>query len=140
VAAAFEGVSNSGLQQAVAAALVELHQITKEMADDAGASASSITRTYLSPRDYLSLIHNFVSCVNSGREAIEDEQLHVNAGFEKLHQTKDNVAELKKGLGAKIAELTEKDILANKKLQRMVGDLNKAETRSGVLLGTLLGL
>jgi dynein heavy chain 1 len=65
VAAAFEGTSDGGLRQAVVAALVELHQITKEMADDAGASASSITRTYLSPRDYLSLIHNFVSCVNS---------------------------------------------------------------------------
>jgi dynein heavy chain 1 len=127
VAAAFEGVSDGGLRQAVVAALVELHQITKRTADDAGASESSASRTYLSPRDYLALIQNFVSCVNSRREAVEDEQLHVNAGLEKLHQTKDNVAELKSGLGAKKAELTEKEILANKKLQQMVGDQNEAE-------------
>jgi dynein heavy chain 1 len=43
------------------------------------------------------LIHNFVTCVNNQREQIEDEQLHVNAGLAKLHQTQENVAELKTG-------------------------------------------
>jgi len=129
VADAFEGVGSSGLRQAVVAALVELHQITKATADELGASASSTARTFLSPRDYLALIQNFVSCVDSRRGSVEDEQLHVNAGLEKLHQTKDNVAELKVALGAKTAELTEKETLANKKLQQMVGDQNEAEKR-----------
>ena len=104
-------------------------RLRKTTADEVGSSASSSARTYLSPRDYLALIQNFVSCVNRRRGAVEDEQLHVNAGLEKLHQTKDNVAELKTALGVKTAELREKEALANQKLQQMVGDQNEAEKR-----------
>jgi len=124
---AFDG--NNGLRQAVVAGLVSLHQITIAAADEAAREASSIARTFLSPRDYLALIHNFVSCLNGRREKVEDEQLHVNAGLDKLRQTQENVAELKTGLGAKTAELREKERLANEKLQVMVADQNEAEKR-----------
>jgi len=129
VEAAFEGVSSGGLRQAVVAALVDMQKITKDMAEETAHSASSSCRTYLSPRDYLALIHNFVSCVNKRREEVEDDQLRVNAGLSKLRQTQENVAELKTELGAKKIELREKESLANKKLQQMVADQNVAERR-----------
>lgn len=122
---AFNG--NNGLRQAVVAAMVSLHQCAIFTADEAAREASSITRTFLSPRDYLALIQNFVSCLNGRREKVEDEQLHVNAGLDKLRQTHENVAELKAGLGAKTAELRKKEMLANEKLQEMVADQNEAE-------------
>lgn len=124
---AFDG--NNGLRQAVVAALVSLHQITIAAAEEFAKEASSITRTFLSPRDFLALIHNFVSCLNGRREQVEDEQLHVNAGLNKLRQTQENVAELKAGLGAKTAELRQKETLANEKLQVMVAEQNEAEKR-----------
>ena len=77
---AFEGIAKGGFHQAVVAALVQLHTITKEVSEETASSASSTGRTFLSPRDYLALIHNFVTCVNNQREKIEDEQLHVSAG------------------------------------------------------------
>jgi dynein heavy chain 1 len=123
----FEGASEGGLRQAVVAALVDLHLIAKETAEAAAAEPSSITRTFLSPRDYLTLIQNFVTCLNKRREQVEDEQLHVNAGLEKLRQTQENVAELKLSLGVKTKELKEKETLANEKLQQMVADQNIAE-------------
>jgi dynein heavy chain 1, cytosolic len=126
---AFEGSVEHGLRQAVVAALVSLHQIAKTTAEKSASEASSITRTFLSPRDYLALIQNFVSCLNNRRESVEDEQLHVNAGLDKLRQTQENVAELKSGLGAKTAELRKKESLANEKLQQMVADQNEAEKR-----------
>jgi len=126
---AFESVAGGGLHQAVVAALVELHQVTKTTANDVGATQSSACRTYLSPRDYLALIQNFVACLNTRREEVEDQQLHVNAGLAKLKQTQENVAELKGALGAKTAELREKETLANTKLQQMVADQNIAEKR-----------
>jgi dynein heavy chain 1 len=128
VATAFEGNIGS-LRHAVVAALVNLHGIAKSTADEVAAETSSITRTFLSPRDYLALIQNFVACLNDRREKVEDEQLHVNAGLDKLRQTQENVAELKKGLGLKTAELKKKESLANEKLQQMVGDQNEAEKR-----------
>jgi dynein heavy chain 1, cytosolic len=123
----FEGSSEGGLRQAVVAALVDLHRITKETADEVGAGASSITRTFLSPRDYLALIQNFMTCLTDRREKVEDQQRHINQGLDKLKQTQDNVAELKKGLGATTAELKTKEALANEKLQQMVADQNEAE-------------
>ena len=127
VSEAFSGTG--GLRQAVVAALVEMHRITKETAEECASSSSSACRTYLSPRDYLALIHNFVSCVNKQREKVEDEQLHVNAGMSKLKQTQENVAELKVALNSKKTVLREKENLANKKLQQMVGDQKEAEVR-----------
>lgn len=51
VEGAFEDVSHSGsLHQAVVAALVELHSLTKEVSEQAASSLSSTSRTYLSPR------------------------------------------------------------------------------------------
>jgi dynein heavy chain 1 len=125
----FEGGGRGGLRQAVVAALVSLHQIAKTTAEEIAKEASSITRTFLSPRDYLALIQNFVSCLNTRRERVEDEQLHVNAGLDKLRQTQENVAELKSGLGTKTVELRKKESLANEKLQQMVADQNVAERR-----------
>ncbi|KAL3939676.1 MAG: hypothetical protein SGBAC_005637 [Bacillariaceae sp.] len=129
VAEVFEGANEGGLRQAVVAALVDIHMITKTTAEAAAAEPSSISRTYLSPRDYLTLIQNFVTCLNKRREEVEDEQLHVNAGLEKLRQTQENVAELKLSLGVKAKELKEKETLANEKLQQMVADQNIAEKR-----------
>lgn len=129
VASIFEGSSSGGLRHAVVAALVEIHNITKGIAEEFAGISNTITRTFMSPRDYLALIHNFVTCMHNMREKVEDEQLHVNAGLTKLRQTQENVAELKVGLSAKKTELRQKEELANKKLQQMVGDQNKAEKR-----------
>jgi len=123
----FEGAGKGGLRQAVVAALVDIHRLTMETADEIGSSPSSVTRTFLSPRDYLALIQNFVTCLNNRRASVEDDQLHINSGLEKLKVTQENVAELKQGLGATTAELKKKEALANEKLQQMVGDQNEAE-------------
>jgi dynein heavy chain 1, cytosolic len=127
VQSAFSG--DHTLRQAVVAALVGVHRSAIATTEAAASEASSITRTFLSPRDYLTFIQNFVSCLNSSREKVEDQQLHVNAGLEKLRQTQENVADLKAALRAKTAVLQEKETLANKKLQEMVADQNVAEKR-----------
>ncbi len=129
VATVFEGSLSGGLRHAVVAALVQIHKTAKEIAEQIAVVSNASTRTFMSPRDYLALIHNFVSCVRKMREQVEDEQLHVNAGLAKLRQTQENVAELKVALGAKKVELGQKEKLANEKLQQMVGDQNEAEKR-----------
>lgn len=127
VSEAFSGVPSHGLRQAIVAALVDIHGTTKSVADEVAGATNSPSRTFVSPRDYLALINNFVSCLNERRSRIEDEQLHINAGLSKLVQTQENVAELKGELAVKERELREKEVLANNKLQQMVADQNIAE-------------
>ena len=129
VSDAFEGAVTGSFRQAVVAALVNIHSITKSITEACATSSNRMCRTFLSPRDYLTLIHNFVSSVSMLREDIENQQLHVNAGLLKLHQTRENVADLKIALGSKKAELYEKESLANHKLQQIVGDQKEAEQR-----------
>ena len=125
----FEGSNLGSIRHAVVAALVSFHQTSKETAEEAAADPSTSTRTFLSPRDYLALIENFVKCLSDRREKLEEDQLHINAGLDKLRQTQDNVAELKKGLAEKTGTLKSKEALANEKLQQMVADQNEAERR-----------
>jgi len=129
VEGAFGGAANPGLRHAVVAVLVRVHNITKNVSEEVATLSSNSCRTYLSPRDYLALIHNFVTCVNTRRAEVEEEQMHINAGLSKLRQTQENVAELEAGLGVKGKELRTKESLANKKLQQMVADQNVAEKR-----------
>ena len=49
-----------------------------------------------------------MKCVNHQRAQVEEEQLRVNAGLNKLRQTQENVVELKSGLATKSIELKEK--------------------------------
>lgn len=115
----------SKYRQAVVAALIEMHKFTKETADEVASKSSC--RTFLSPRDYLALINNFVSCVNKCRAKVEDEQLHINSGLSKLRQTHESVAILKKELTVKEGDLKSKELQANAKLQQMVFDQKEAE-------------
>lgn len=124
-----DDVTNGSFRQAVVAALVEIHEATKRIAD---ASGTFERRTYLCPRDYIAFIEAFVAVVNERRSLIEDEQLHINAGLTKLRQTHENVEELKVGLGQKTVSLREKESLANAKLQQMVGDQNIAEKQKQI--------
>eukprot|EP00979_Chaetoceros_neogracilis_P014654 scaffold4802_cov267-Chaetoceros_neogracile.AAC.39 len=131
VSSIFQGNTAHGLRHAIVAALVDIHKTSKNTAAECAMASSTASRTYVSPRDFLALIHNFVSSVRKMREQIEDQQLHVNAGLGKLRQTQDNVADLKVALGAKKIELRQKEELANQKLQQMVSDQNEAEKRKG---------
>ena len=86
---------------------------------------------YLSPRDYLDFIHHYTSVFVEKRQKLEEQQLHLNIGLDKLRQTAEQVAEMQESLGAKDAELKQKDAQANLKLQEMVEKQNEAEGKKG---------
>ena len=119
--------SGPGLRQAVVASLVDVHNITKGACESNNKTA--LCRTYLSPRDYLDLITNFVKIAKEKRGELEEQQLHINVGLAKLKETEEQVRLLEEGLGAKERELREKEEEANQKLQQMIADQNVAETQ-----------
>ncbi|CAM9428194.1 unnamed protein product, partial [Choristocarpus tenellus] len=118
----------ANMRHAVVAALVAIHQCAKE-ATEAPRSHASGVRHFISPRDFLGLIRAFVSVVNERREGLEDQQLHINVGLNKLQETQTGVEEMQRGLEQKEHRLREKDALANAKLQQMVAGQNEAERR-----------
>ena len=85
--------------------------------------------TYLTPRQFLDFVAQFVRLFNEKRDDLEEQQRHLNVGLDKLRETVDKVSELKKSLAEKKSELEKKDAEASDKLQRMVSDQREAEQR-----------
>ncbi|RLN48678.1 hypothetical protein BBJ28_00009539 [Nothophytophthora sp. Chile5] len=84
---------------------------------------------HISPRDYLEFIRHFVSLYSEKRAQLEDQQLHLNVGVQKLQATHEQVAELQGQLSLKEKELKKKDMEANEKLQQMVQEQNEAQEK-----------
>ena len=57
---------------------------------------------------------------NEKRSDLEEQQLHLNVGLQKIRETVDQVEDLQKSLSIKRNELEEKNNLANAKLKEMV--------------------
>ena len=90
--------------------------------------------TYLTPRQFLDFVTQFVKLFNEKRDDLEEQQRHLNVGLDKLRETVDKVSELKKSLAGKKTELEKKDAEAGEKLQRMVADQREAEQRRATSL------
>ena len=123
----YGGEGSLTFRHAVIAALMHIHLAVKHATEK--MTRRSARRHYISPRDYLDLIKNFVSVVAEKREQLEELQLHINIGLDKLASTQTSVEQLQVELAKKKEELKTKDTLANAKLQQMVGDQNEAERR-----------
>jgi len=54
------------------------------------------------------------------RSDLEEQQLHLNIGLQKIHDTVKQVGELQKSMSVKRIELEEKNNTANSKLKQMV--------------------
>ena len=57
---------------------------------------------------------------NEKRTDLEEQQLHLNVGLQKIRETVEQVEELQKSLSIKRNELEEKNLAANAKLKQMV--------------------
>eukprot|EP00559_Dactyliosolen_fragilissimus_P007927 CAMPEP_0184869058 /NCGR_PEP_ID=MMETSP0580-20130426/32666_1 /TAXON_ID=1118495 /ORGANISM="Dactyliosolen fragilissimus" /LENGTH=2586 /DNA_ID=CAMNT_0027370293 /DNA_START=1 /DNA_END=7761 /DNA_ORIENTATION=+ len=122
----FDQVSVVGFRQTLVAALVKMHIITRETCAQVSSASNSL---YLSPRDYLALLHNFESNVKRLQIKIEDNQTHVNAGLTKLNETQIKVSELQDESEMKSRTLDQKNREQEKKFQQIIDDQRKAETR-----------
>ena len=70
-----------------------------------------------------------MNMINRKREELEEQQLHLNVGLKKIHETEEQVTALQGSLREKGKELEEKNALANEKLKQMVHDQQEAEVK-----------
>ena len=78
-------------------------------------------------RHFLDFIQHFVRHYNEERSRLEEEQLHINVGLNKIAETVAQVEEVQKSLAVKSAELENKNKEANEKLKQMVKDQEEVE-------------
>jgi dynein heavy chain 1 len=110
---------------AIVASIVHMHNNVHETC--VKAASMGAVQNFISPRDYLDFIKHYSAIHSQKKQQLEEQQLHLNIGLDKLKQTEEQVAVLQLSLNEKEKELTQKNIEANDKLQQMVKDQNEAE-------------
>lgn len=83
----------------------------------------------ITPRHYLDFIHHFVKLYGEKRSDLEEQQLHLNVGLNKIAETVEQVEEMQKSLAVKSQELHMKNEAANAKLKQMFKDQQEAEKK-----------
>lgn len=72
-----------------------------------------------------------VKLYSEKRADLEEQQLHLNVGLQKIKETVEQVEELQKSLALKSQELEAKNAAANAKLKQMVRERKNYGGRSG---------
>ncbi|XP_022096690.1 cytoplasmic dynein 1 heavy chain 1-like isoform X2 [Acanthaster planci] len=125
---AYEGVPSTPThREAIVNAYVYVHQTlhqANERVQKRGGRVMAIT-----PRHYLDFIHHYVKLYQEKRSDLEEQQLHLNVGLQKIKETVEQVEELQKSLARKSQELEAKNAAANAKLKQMVKDQQEAEKK-----------
>ncbi|KAF2764978.1 hypothetical protein EJ03DRAFT_331373 [Teratosphaeria nubilosa] len=119
-------------RDAVVNSMVHVHHSLRYFNDRLQRQQSKTT--YLTPRQFLDFVAQFVKLFGEKRDDLEEQQRHLNVGLDKLRETVEKVSELKKSLAEKKSELEKKDAEASEKLQRMVADQREAEQRKAASL------
>lgn len=114
-------------REAVVNAFVYVHQ-TLHKANARLVKRGGRTST-ITPRHYLDFINHFVKLYNEKRSDLEEQQLHLNVGLNKIAETVEQVEEMQKTLAVKSQELNEKNEAANAKLRQMIKDQQEAEKK-----------
>ncbi|CAD8134930.1 unnamed protein product [Paramecium octaurelia] len=84
---------------------------------------------YITPRDYLDFLKHFEKLHNEKKSQLEDQQLHLNVGLDKLKETEQQVLEMQKSLDQKKIELQTKERQAGEKLQTIIEEKKIAEKK-----------
>ncbi|VDP02192.1 unnamed protein product [Soboliphyme baturini] len=86
----------------------------------------------ITPRHFLDFISHYVTLYREKRAELEEQQLHLNVGLNKIKETEVQVKELQKSLSLKSTELEAKNAAANAKLKQMLSDQQEAEKKKQV--------
>jgi len=117
-------------RDAVVNAFVFVHQSLTEVNQRVAKRQGRIN--HVTPRHYLDFIQHYVKLYQQKRAQLEDQQLHLNVGLQKLRDTFQSVEDLQKSLAIKTAELERKNAEANEKLKTMVQEQQEAESKKRI--------
>ena len=107
--------------------IVQIHNSVVEINKRLAKSAKKFN--YITPRDFLDFIKQFVRLHAEKKEELIEQQRHLGAGLNKLKETEEQVIKLQVELDKYKEELDKKEKLANEKLKLMVAEQNEAEKR-----------
>jgi dynein heavy chain 1 len=108
--------------------IVNIHNTVSELNQRLSKSAKKFN--YITPRDFLDFIKQFTTLYNSKKSLLEEQQLHLNSGLDKLRQTENQVLEMQSSLDIKKLELEKKEREASTKMSLIVTEKTNANEQA----------
>ena len=104
--------------------ITSYHMIIKELNDRLMKNAKKFN--YITPRDFLDFIKHFIKLQIEKTEELNEQQVHINKGLQKIIETENTVNELKQSLNVTKAELDQKEKETKAKFTKIMEDNEKA--------------
>eukprot|EP01129_Flabellula_baltica_P006002 TRINITY_DN2210_c0_g1_i2.p1 TRINITY_DN2210_c0_g1~~TRINITY_DN2210_c0_g1_i2.p1 ORF type:complete len:4545 (+),score=1094.61 TRINITY_DN2210_c0_g1_i2:1851-13637(+) len=121
------GIEYFSHQEAVVSSIVYIHQSIEQANVMVAKQQGRIN--YVTPRHFLDFINHVVHLIREKRSELEEQQLHINMGLQKLEETQREVQQMQESLAIKRNELEEKQKEAEIKLKQMIEEQNTAEVK-----------
>ena len=107
--------------------IVQIHNSVVEINKRLAKAAKKFN--YITPRDFLDFIKQFVRLHGEKKEQLQEQQYHLGVGLNKLKETEEQVIKLQVELDRYKEDLDKKEKQANEKLKLMVAEQAQAEQK-----------
>ena len=112
------------MYKALVDSITAYHMVIKDLNEKLSKNAKKFN--YITPRDFLDFIKHFTNLQKEKSEELNEQQVHINKGLQKIIETEQIVSELKESLAIKSVELTKKQKETKEKFEQIMEDQNKA--------------
>ena len=104
--------------------ITSYHIIIKDLNEKLSKNAKKFN--YITPRDFLDFIKHFTKLQKEKNEELNEQQVHINKGLQKIIETEMTVSEMKESLAKKSEELKIKQKETKEKFDKIMIDTDKA--------------
>ena len=104
--------------------ITSYHIIIKELNEKLSKNAKKFN--YITPRDFLDFIKHFTNLQKEKSEELNEQQVHINKGLQKIIETEEIVSEMKENLAKKNEILKVKQKETKEKFEQIMVDTDKA--------------
>ena len=104
--------------------ITSYHMIIKDLNDKLQKNAKKFN--YITPRDFLDFIKHFTNLQKEKNEELNEQQVHINKGLQKIIETEEIVSKMKESLAKKNEELKIKQKETKEKFDQIMADTDKA--------------
>lgn len=115
-------------RDAINNAFVYVHQTLHKMYERMRKRNQRVT--YITPRHYLDFINHYVKLFHEKCSELQDEQLHLTVGLNRINETVEQVEEMQSSLKIKSVELEAKNKEAQSKMENIIQNREEARHRT----------
>ena len=119
-----QDMSADDMYKCLVDSITAYHITIKELNEKLAKNAKKFN--YITPRDFLDFIRHFTNLQKEKSEELNEQQVHINKGLQKIVETEQTVSEMKESLAKKSVDLKKKQKETKEKFEQIMEDQEKA--------------